>query len=315
MVDLIRFAGVTAAYTVIVLLCLKWLFSFLLRKIGLFSKPGKAASSKSRRIFRAVIVTCGIGGLLMIAWSFVEPYFPVVETVRITSDKISKPIRVAQISDLHCDPKPRAEEKVVRIIESLRPDLIAFTGDGVNSDKGIPVFRRTMKALSKIAPLFGVRGNWEAWWFTHVNTFKGTGMVELDGTARPVSVSGQKIWIGGTAVDGEGRMNAVLKEMPRDAFRILLHHFPQAEDLVDGRADLLLSGDTHDGQLRLPLLGPLIRIRRWGKPFYPAGLHRTAKGLDTYVNRGIGMEGHHVPRVRFNCPPEITLIEIAPKTI
>jgi predicted MPP superfamily phosphohydrolase len=201
----------------------------------------------------------------------------------------------------------------VSIIASLKPEMIVFTGDGVNSDEGIPLFKKTMKSLSKIAPLFGVRGNWEAWWFTHIDTFKGTGLIELNGTARPVRVAGQTIWIGGVAVDEEQKLDSMLTQMPKDAFRIILHHFPAASTLVDGRADLLLSGDTHDGQLKLPVIGPLIRIRRWGTPFYESGIHHTAAGLDFYVNRGIGMEGHHVPRVRFNCPPEIALIELSPK--
>jgi predicted MPP superfamily phosphohydrolase len=82
---------------------------------------------------------------------------------------------------------------------------------------------------------------------------------------------------------------------------------------VDGHVDLLLSGDTHGGQIALPLIGPLIKVRRWRDRFYEAGLHTAPGGTRYYVNRGIGMEGHHVPRVRFNVPPEVTLLEIRPE--
>jgi uncharacterized protein len=313
LVDLIPFLVVTSAYIVIAVFCFKWIVVFILRKVGILAPARQTKRSRPRQIAKIAVISFGIIGLLMIGWSFIEPYYPVVETVRIQSSKIAAPVRIVQISDLHCDPTPRAEPKVVSIIESLKPDVIVFTGDGVNSYEGISLFKKTMRALSKVAPLLGVRGNWEAWWFKDVDTFKGTGLVELNGTARPVRVLGQTIWIGGIAVDEEDKMNSVLKKMPKDAFRLILHHFPAASTLVDGRADLLLSGDTHDGQIKLPLLGPLIRIKRWGEPFYHSGLHRTAAGLNYYVNRGIGMEGHHVPRVRFNCPPEITLIELGPK--
>ena len=150
------------------------------------------------------------------------------------------------------------------------------------------------------------------WWFDHVNTFSGSNIRELNGEAVPVKVAGQTIWIGGVAVDHEDLVKPMLKSMPQKAFRIVLHHFPAAAKLVDGRADLLLSGDTHGGQLRLPLIGPLIRITRWDRQFYSTGLHRTPRGLWYYVNRGVGMEGSSVPRVRFNCPPEIALIELVP---
>ena len=74
---------------------------------------------------------------------------------------------------------------------------------------------------------------------------------------------------------------------------------------------MLLSGDTHGGQIVFPLLGPLIRIGRWDGKFHESGLHRIGK-MWLYVNRGIGMEGGPVPRTRFFCPPEVALIEIVP---
>ncbi len=39
-------------------------------------------------------------------------------------------------------------------------------------------------------------------------------------------------------------------------------------------------------------------------------LHRVGNTW-LYVNRGIGMEGGATPRVRFNCRPEVTLLELA----
>ncbi len=100
-------------------------------------------------------------------------------------------------------------------------------------------------------------------------------------------------------------------KVPEGRFSILVHHYPalvgQASALG---ADLHLAGDTHGGQIRLPLLGPLIRIHRMGI-WYPAGLHRV-ESTWLYVNRGIGMEGGRVPRARFMCRPEIAVIDLAP---
>ena len=312
MVELYRFFLVALFFAVIYAACLKWVFQWGLFKLGVLREDPAHGLSRGRRVIRRGTLVIGGLGILGLAWAFIEPYFPRVAASRIQSKKITAPVRIVHLSDLHSDPVERAEDEVVEKVRSLKPDLILFTGDGVNSDEGIPLFRRTMRALAEAAPVYGVRGNWEVWWFDHVNTFRGGSIRELNGEAVPVEVSGQTIWIGGVAVDHEHLLKPMLRRMPKNAFRIVLHHFPAASRLVDGRADLLLSGDTHGGQLRLPLVGPLIRISRWDRQFHFSGLHRTRRGLLYYVNRGVGMEGSSVPRVRFNCPPEIALIELLP---
>ena len=127
----------------------------------------------------------------------------------------------------------------------------------------------------------------------------------------PLTVRGQEIWLGGVAVDSEHEIDRAVAAMPEDRFRVFLHHYPAAWELLDGKVDLLLSGDTHGGQIVVPLLGPLVRIARWDGRFYESGLARMGN-LWLYVNRGIGMEGGGVPRTRFLCPPEITLFELLP---
>ena len=93
---------------------------------------------------------------------------------------------------------------------------------------------------------------------------------------------------------------------------MFLHHYPCEWSTAErGGSDLHLAGDTHGGQVVLPGLGPLVRITREDGNYYAAGLHRHGS-MHLYVNRGIGMEGGSVPRVRFNCRPEITLFELRP---
>ncbi len=98
------------------------------------------------------------------------------------------------------------------------------------------------------------------WWFTHVDSFSDTEIHELQGNAIPVTIRGQTIWLGGTAVDSEFLIDAATAPMPEEGFRIFLHHYPAAWSKLKGKVDLLLSGDTHGGQLVFPLLGPLVRI-------------------------------------------------------
>ncbi len=71
--------------------------------------------------------------------------------------------------------------------------------------------------------------------------------------------------------------------------------------------DLMLSGHTHGGQVKIPLYGPLILPPQGQK--YVEGHFRIGK-MQLYVNRGLGSVG--LP-FRFNCPPEITIHILQPE--
>ena len=279
-------------------------------------EPG--AGRGRRRVFRILeSINLGLAGLGIVAaaYAYYEPYRPEVIWVRIPTAKLpegSSPIRIVQLSDIHSDDDARLEDDLPEIVASLRPDAIVFTGDAVNQDGGLVHFRRLMRALAAIAPTFAVRGNWDVWWFSHLRFFAGTGVRDLDGEAVPLAVRSVRVWFVGAPVEGHDLLWPVLGEVPPDELSIVLHHYPEvgARALELG-ADLALAGDTHGGQVRLPPLGPLIRISRFGA-YNDAGLHRIGSGL-LCVNRGIGMEGGWVPRVRFGCRPEITVVEIVPE--
>jgi predicted MPP superfamily phosphohydrolase len=165
-----------------------------------------------------------------------------------------------------------------------------------------------MAALAQVAPVFAVRGNWDVWWFPNTRLFEETGVRELASEAVPVMVGGRRIWVAGVAVDSEDSIGTTLAPVPKGEFVLFLHHFPAAARLaVPLGADLVLAGDTHGGQARLPLLGELVRIHRFGV-WKPLGLGREGPGW-LYVNRGIGGEGW-LPKVRLFCRPEITLLEL-----
>jgi len=70
--------------------------------------------------------------------------------------------------------------------------------------------------------------------------------------------------------------------------------------------DLQLSGHTHGGQVRFPVVGALVTGSLYGKQL-ESGIFRLKEML-LFVTRGIGMEGAAAPRVRVFCPPEIMFI-------
>ncbi|MCA1633878.1 MAG: metallophosphoesterase family protein [Acidobacteria bacterium] len=283
----------------------------MLRRAGYMGPP-------SRRVLAAERLSLALAcaGVLCFAYGFfVEPYWPEVTRVRVESRKLkgaTRPLRVVHISDLHCDPQPRLEERLPGIIAAERPDLIVFTGDSLNSLDGLPVLRALLPRLAQIAPTFAVRGNWDIWNWSKDELFGGTGVRELNGEAVRVEVAGTSLWIAGAPVGAPEKIAAALDAAPPDAFRLFLYHYPDEIPEVAGgrRADLYCAGHTHGGQVALPLYGALITLSKFGKK-YESGLYREGETW-LYVNRGIGMEGGHAPRVRFFARPEVTVIELAP---
>lgn len=125
----------------------------------------------------------------------------------------------------------------------------------------------------------------------------------------PLSVHGQRLWIGGVDEPHQRRqcLARAFDGIPLGEPLLLLAHSP---DVLEGRfafsPGLLLAGHTHGGQIRLPLMRPLVTHTRVPLPDYQ-GLVRTSQGL-MHISAGIGAT---VP-LRFRCPPEVTTLVLRP---
>ncbi|MBI5726090.1 MAG: metallophosphoesterase family protein [Planctomycetes bacterium] len=299
-----------------------WALLILLAGLIRWIRRRPAAPVKTwRRWTRRGILAVAIAGLLCLPYAyFVEPYWPQVAHVRLQTDKLpagAAPIRIVQISDLHCEAAPRLEEKLPTIIAGLKPDLIVFTGDCINSPAGLLVFRKLMNDLSDVAPVYAVLGNWDCWrGQASQKFFEGTKVRELDGTNAPFGIRGARISLAGVRWNSDPECNArkigdALAGIPPGDFSIFLCHKPdQIYDVAD-KVDLYLAGHTHGGQVAMPFYGAIITLSRHGKRF-ESGLNRVGSTW-IYTNRGIGMEGDAYPRLRFFARPEITLIELKGK--
>ena len=96
---------------------------------------------------------------------------------------------------------------------------------------------------------------------------------------------------------------------PASGLRLLLYH---AHDYLEAAAqkgmDLYLCGDTHGGQVALPLYGPLFAIGRFGRR-YARGLYEVG-GMRAYVTPGLGVEPSFP--YRFFVRPRITVVDLVP---
>ena len=120
--------------------------------------------------------------------------------------------------------------------------------------------------------------------------------------------NGKRLWLAGIddILVGAPDLDRTLKDIPREEPVLLMAHEPDfaVESAQGDQVDLQLSGHSHGGQVRVPIIGPT-----WLPPLgrrYPRGMYHI-RNLTLYTNVGLGTV--RIP-VRFNCPPEITLITL-----
>jgi predicted MPP superfamily phosphohydrolase len=249
-----------------------------------------------------------------------EPRRLVVERIELRFPELPPGLdglRIAQLSDFHRSPVVRQWEieRAVARTNALAPDLIALTGDYVTH--GRHYAEPCAAALSALrAPLgrYAIMGNHDYWSPAAVAAaLRAAGMTVLRNQAQPVpatrrsGVSGAELWLVGLddAWARKQDIPAALEGVPRRAFKIALAHEPDvADEVARYPIQLQLSGHSHGGQICLPGIGPL-HLPKLGRR-YPMGHYRVGE-LQLYTNRGVGRVS---PAVRFNCPPEITLITL-----
>lgn len=260
----------------------------------------------------------GAGGAL--GWSYawnVEPYMTQVERVQISLPRLPgafEGVTIAQLSDLHLGPYVSEEHllKAVQMTNALKPDAIVLTGDLVNSSwRYIQPCADIISRLDAPLGVYAVLGNHD-YWVGFLNlmlqSLKKTGITLLRNQAVPVTRGRSTLYLVG--IDDLwlrlADVRRALERVPHNACKIALMHEPDFADIsAQAEIDLQLSGHSHGGQVRLPFVGPLI-LPKYGEK-YPMGFYRVGNFTRLYTTRGIGVLP---PGVRFNCPPEITLLTL-----
>jgi hypothetical protein len=208
--------------------------------------------------------------------------------------------RIAQFSDLHYRGDSAYLTRVIETINGEKPDLVCFTGDVVEEAK---FFAPALELLKEIkAPLYGIPGNHDFWARVDFGlarrVFAAQGGRWLMDESIELPGSGVKLF----GVTGGKQPNW---ELSKSGANILLSHYPNWSEKISGaRFDLILSGHSHGGQVRLPGVGALLTPSGVGR--FELGMFETAAG-PMYVNPGIG---YFYANIRFCCRPEVTVFEV-----
>ena len=282
---------------------------------------------KKKRIIALAVVAAIL--LALIIWTAWGNTALQLNVYTISSDRLPEAFdgyRIAHVSDLHNAELGEDNEKLLDILQEAKPDIIAITGDIIDSrNTDIEIALQFTKAAMEIAPCYYVTGNHEARVSEYDELKAGLikqGVVVLEDATSEISRDGDAITLIGVNDpsyqtdylfgDSETVMNGKLQEISdaENRFTVLLSHRPELFEIyADNNMDLILSGHAHGGQFRFPFVGGLVAPNQGLFPKYDAGLY-TEENTNMVVSRGIG---NSILPFRFNNRPEVILIELEHK--
>jgi hypothetical protein len=227
-------------------------------------------------------------------------------------------LRLLHLSDLHFNHAWHpAYDRLIERVQNDPPDLILFTGDFVESKVDYrpawPKVQRLISSLRARLGMFSITGN-------HDGDFLALQLGSLG--VRVCTTEALRLDFEGSAIEliglaGEDRhdlrdsfVQAIPPKQPAVP-RIVMTHFPDLLRRIGTlRADLVLAGHTHGGQVCLPGGIPIIRHDTL-PPRYARGVHRVGENDETWlmVSRGMGFSNYPI---RLFCPAEVVEITLTP---
>jgi len=268
--------------------------------------------------------------LAFIAWgiifygSFIAPKQIIVqqESINLIQEPTDS-LSIALLSDFHVGPyKDEAFlEKIVKITIEQKPDYVFLLGDYIYESIEDIEKLSPLQELTKTITTYGIMGNHDY----HLSgstddiddelaqairtKLTNLGVILMEDESRPIDPD--KLWITGSQEIWTNRSDltkALSNRANPEIPTILLVHNPDLirEVTEYTKVDLVISGHTHGGQIRLPLLGPIGPIPNALGQKYDQGFF-DYNGTKLYITSGLGESG---PRARLFNPPEVVMMEV-----
>jgi predicted MPP superfamily phosphohydrolase len=248
----------------------------------------------------------------------VEPFRVVVEETTVEVAGIDgSAIRLGVYSDPQMNGISDHERDAFDSLVAGQPDVVLLPGDLFTAEfavvrEDVRAFRHMLDSLD--VPALLVAGDHDL-----VDTLewlvRDTDAQVLDNEVVTVDAGGHTVAIAGighrTDEIRTERLLDVLTSTPADA-HVVLAHAPEMARAVgpDHAVDLVVAGDTHGGQVRLPVVGLLWNPNDVPDDVAEGGLHEL-DGTAVYVSRGVGMLRGQAPQIRLGAPPAVDLITLS----
>jgi len=300
-------------------LILSAIFAYRLIRAFFYSQKGKRSKIK-------LIIAIGliIGFLIVFYGSFIESRMLFVKeyNIDIEKNKSSDRIKIAAISDPHFGPfkKYNYSQKIADKIDQQNPDLIVLLGDYIYGLEENAKYLEPIVKLNDKYPIYVITGNHDY----HLPEFRSPKQKDktqvlrqvldkynlelMENTNQQLTIKNQQfnlvgikeIWTG--EADLDKAMQGVDQSMPT----IMLCHNPDFIMQAHDQIDLMLSGHTHGGQIRLPSLGAVPPLPDELGRKYDEGLFKF-NNTQLFITSGVGEAG---PRARLFNPPEISILNV-----
>lgn len=265
------------------------------------ARPGARLRRRLALAAAALVALAAIDALL------VEPRW-----LRVTRHEIEapvpRPLLVAHVSDLHTHGLGAIERALLEALDAAKPDAIVVTGDVVD-DGALEHARPFFERLRAPRGTWVVSGNWEIWRSTTPEEGAFYASVGARWLRNEAAKLEDGVWIVGLDDPFAGFPDArrALAGVPEGVARLALFHAPIAFDALAPSIDVAFAGHTHGGQVRLPLVGALLRPPGSGP--YDEGWYERGRAR-MHVSRGVGTS---VLPARFYCRPELALVRLVPR--
>ncbi|WP_458412998.1 metallophosphoesterase [Schinkia sp. CFF1] len=221
-----------------------------------------------------------------------------VNKIKFHSNKMPQGSKftILQITDMHNKMFRNHNKDLIKVVKNTKADLIVITGDLIDRrTKNLKNVLHFIENLTFInSNLFFVAGNHE--WG---NPLFDKLLEELKKqNVRVLNNESTHIIVGNTAINlvgvddyttGHGNLKKALSGIRKQQYTLLLSHSPSVIKSINSNSvDLILSGHTHGGQIRFPLLGALIVPDQGLFPKYDKGPFKLGENRYLYIDSGLG---------------------------
>lgn len=202
--------------------------------------------------------------------------------------------KVVHFSDFHYGRTTdiNSLKKLVKEINSSKPDLVFFTGDFIDKDKKVSDDEITniINELTKIDSTYGnyyVTGNHDIKFKKYEEMMNNSNFINLDDKAEIITnKSNESILISGSNYKSDLSYLEELFKNELSTYKINIMHTPDSfDDIKDYNFNLVLAGHSHNGQVTIPFYGAVYKVngaKKYYKPYYKNG------NTDFYISSGIG---------------------------
>ncbi len=256
---------------------------------------------------------------LFIVFFFVNKYINTgiikVNEKRIINEKIPDSfngIKIIQVSDIKYGSSINNDDikKLVKIINERKPDIVLYTGNLIDdqykpNNKEMERIINNLKEIDASLGKYAVYGDEDKEEFMTI--MNQSGFMILNNSRELIYNEGNvPINLVGLDIYSKSNLNEAFKDINSSYYSIVIANSDYyVDDLIKFKPNLVLVGGNHNGYVRLPVIGGLIKgEHKYTNPYYEK------EGIKIYVSSGIGTDNIGI---RFNNLPSINFFRISNK--